>query len=411
MKKLFILASVTAILLGLTACDWVKNDYSAVKPHIEQTLPSTPESEEEPLPIVSNRNELRGAILSFIRNWTERGEILVEKYDGDMNADLSEAIQYATKEDPIGAYAVDFADAEFFGTEASGSITVSIVFRRSAAEINSIVTVNGNDSAYGKIQNVLVSYDTALTLRIRNYEETDFSAYISEYCMEHPDQVLAVPELSAQTYPEQGETRILELHFSYPDTRDEMHLKQESVNTILSSASSYISSGADDFEKVSLLYRFLCGRFSYTVAQEEPTMPAYNLLCDGLAHSRSFSSVFYVECTNSDIPCLLVSGTRGGKTHFWNMVCLNEQYYFVDLMRSIEQDEKEIHLLTAQELMEAGYIWDSASYPATPVLATTADGETEPVHPSIAPETTLPTEPTQSSTEADTGSSSGSEKN
>ena len=406
MKKLLILVWIAAALLGLTACNgWIKNDYLSVTPHVEQPLPSSQIPEEEPLPVATNRNELRGTVLGFIRDWTEHGKILVEYYDGDINADLAETIQYATQEDPIGAYAVDFADAELFGSEESGSIEISIVFRRSAAEIDSIVTVNGNNSAYSKIQNVLVNYDTALTLRIRNYRETDFAAYISEYCLEHPDQVLAVPDFSAEIYPDEGETRILELHFSYPDTRDEMRLKQNSVNTILSSASSYISSGKDEYEKVVLLYRFLCGRFDYTVAEEEPTMPAYNLLCDGLAHSRSFSSVFFAECSNANIQCLLVSGTRGGKACYWNMVRLNEQYYYVDLMRSIELGEKEIRLLSTEEMLELGYIWDSTSYPATPTVSVLPAGDDLPGESSEA-EPTVSVEPTQNTAPPETVNSS-----
>lgn len=406
MKKLLILVWIAAALLGLTACNgWIKNDYLSVTPHVEQPLPSSQIPEEEPLPVATNRNELRGTVLGFIRDWTEHGKILVEHYDGDINADLAETIQYATQEDPIGAYAVDFADAELFGSEESGSIEISIVFRRSAAEIDSIVTVNGNNSAYSKIQNVLVNYDTALTLRIRNYRETDFAAYISEYCLEHPDQVLAVPDFSAELYPDEGETRILELHFSYPDTKDEMRLKQNSVNTILSSASSYISSGKDEYEKVVLLYRFLCGRFDYTVAEEEPTMPAYNLLCDGLAHSRSFSSVFFAECSNANIQCLLVSGTRGGKACYWNMVRLNEQYYYVDLMRSIELGEKEIRLLSTEEMLELGYIWDSASYPATPTVSVLPAEDDLPGESSEA-EPTVSVEPTQNTAPPETVNSS-----
>ena len=406
MKKLLILVWIAAALLGLTACNgWIKNDYLSVTPHVEQPLPSSQIPEEEPLPVATNRNELRGTVLGFIRDWTEHGKILVEHYDGDINADLAETIQYATQEDPIGAYAVDFADAELFGSEESGSIEISIVFRRSAAEIDSIVTVNGNNSAYSKIQNVLVNYDTALTLRIRNYRETDFAAYISEYCLEHPDQVLAVPDFSAEIYPDEGETRILELHFSYPDTKDEMRLKQNSVNTILTSASSYISSGKDEYEKIVLLYRFLCGRFDYTVAEEEPTMPAYNLLCDGLAHCRSFSSVFFAECSNANIQCLLVSGMRGGKACYWNMVRLNEQYYYVDLMRSIELGEKEIRLLSTEEMLELGYVWDSASYPATPTVSVLPAEDDLPGESSEA-EPTVSVEPTQNTAPPETVNSS-----
>lgn len=285
MKRAFVLLLLAA-LLGLCGCEHlVKSDYLSVTPHVEQSLPASEETEEE-LPLtVTNRNELRGTVLSFIRDWTESGTIPVEGYAGDIAADLSETMRYATQEDPVGAYAVDYADAELIGNAEKGSIEISIVFRRSAAEIDAIVTVSGNSGAYRKIRQALANYDTALTLRIRNYTETDFASYIRTYCMEHPEAVGALPMLFAEVYPDVGKTRILELHFSYPNTRDEMRVMLDSVNTILRSASAYIRSGTDDLGRAELLARFLTTRFAYTIADEEPAMPAYDLLCEGKAHS------------------------------------------------------------------------------------------------------------------------------
>lgn len=378
MRKLVFFVIILGLLAGLTACDtWVKDDYLSMSPHVEQSVPPTEPTEEELPPVVTGRNELRGTILSFIRNWTEHGVILVKNYDGDISADLTETLHYIKNEDPIGAYAVDFADAELEGDGRQGSIQVNLVFRRSAAEIDSIVTVSGNNGAYSKIQKVLAAYDTALTLRVRNYQETDFSAYIWDYCVKHPDQVLVIPEISAEVYPQEGETRILELHFSYPGNREDMRAMQNSLSTILSSASAYIRSGQDEAEKASLLYRFLCTRFDYAVEEEEPTAPAYQLLCNGVAHSLSFASVFYAECSTANLNCQMVTGTRNRQTYYWNLLRVGEQYYYVDLMRSITNGETEIHLLTSEELLEEGYFWDLSAYPATPAYTVTEPSEGE----------------------------------
>lgn len=159
-------------------------------------------------------------MLSFVRNWTEQGEIRISGYSGDLTADLTETVRYITQEDPIGAYAVDYADAELRGDAQTGTVEVSIVFRRSAAEIDAIVTVSGVNGAHAKIRQALANFDAALTLRIRSYEDADFSGYIRTYCLEHPDSAMALPEVSAAVYPETGETRILELHFTYSQPRD-----------------------------------------------------------------------------------------------------------------------------------------------------------------------------------------------
>lgn len=368
MKRILALLLLTALLLGLDGCSYmVRQDYLAVKRHVEQSLPETEPTEAEEPTLVTNRNELRGAILSFVRNWTERGSIRVQDYAGDISTDLTEAMTYATKEDPIGAYAVDYADAELRGGASSGVVEVSIVFRRSAAEIDSIVTVSGLTGAYNKIRQALADYDTALTLRIRNYEETDFAAYVRNYCLDHLESVVALPELSAAVYPEEGNTRILELHFTYPASRDELRSMQASVETILDSAAAYVSGGVDQQRRVQLLGRFLLTRFSYTVAQEEPQMPAYDLLYLGIAHSLSFAEVFQYECSRADIDSWLVSGTRNGEPYYWNIVHIQEIYYHVDLMRSVERGEDALTLLSAETLETEGYAWDVEAYPANPL--------------------------------------------
>lgn len=411
MKRFTALFLLLSLLISLTACSgtWVREDSLSVRDHVEQELPEPAPTEEEQPPVVSGRNELRGAVLSFIRDWTEHGTILVRNYEGDISADLSETVRYATEEEPIGAFAVDYADYELRGTAEEGEISLRIVFRRSAAEVDAIVTVNGNNSAFLKIQQALTNFDTALTLRIRNYTPTDFAAYIDQYCIEHPELVPVLPELSAEVYPSEGETRILELHFVYPAEREELRLLKNSVTTTLDSASRYVRTGEDEASRAVLLFRFLTARFDYTVTEEEPTMPAYSLLCQRVAHSLSFASVFYAECLTANLECRIVTGTLNGDTRYWNLLRIDGDYYYVDLMRSIELEETELQLLTQQELEEAGYLWDASAYPATPEPEDTPPEDAEPPvssdTPNVAPSTEATeetTEPTSESTEGTT---------
>lgn len=286
------------LLAGLSACG-ADDSYLSVRPHVEPSIPATETPQQEEPPTAGNRSELRGAMLSFVRNWTEQGEIRISGYSGDLSADLTETVRYITQEDPIGAYAVDYADAELRGDAQTGIVEVSIVFRRSAAEIDAIVTVSGVNGAHAKIRQALANFDAALTLRIRSYEDADFSGYIRTYCLEHPDSAMALPEVSAAVYPETGETRILELHFTYSQPRDTLRSMQAAVNTILDSAAAYVESGTTPRRCAELLARFLLTRFTYTTAEETPDMPAYDLLSSGRAHSLSFASVFYAECTRA----------------------------------------------------------------------------------------------------------------
>lgn len=406
MKRFALLLLLCSLLLCATGCkSWVADSYLSVADHVEQPLPTQESPDSEEPSVVTNRSELRGAVLSLVRNWTESAEFPVRDYDGSISDDLAETVDYVMHSDPVGAYAVDYIDSELIGDGASGTVTLSIVFRRSAAEIDSIVTVSDNDAAYLKIQQALSTYETALTLRIRSYRETDFAAYIRDYCLENPATVLCLPETSADLYPNEGETRILELHFSYPATRDEMRLMLSSTQSIFNSAASYIRSGETDADRAALLFRFLTTRFDYVLGEEASTTPAYDLLCRHIAHSLSFACVFGAECRAAGIDCILVEGTRNGAAHFWNLLYLDGAYYHVDLMRSLERSETELKLLTSRELREAGYVWDETLHPATPEPTTVSTApQPEPTEP---PETQPPTQspthaPTTEPTESPT---------
>ena len=82
MKQFLSAILIMSLLLGLAACsDWSRDEFLSVTPHKEQPVSSDPTEEEVPL-TVTNRSELRGAVLSFIRDWTERGTFLVSGYSG-----------------------------------------------------------------------------------------------------------------------------------------------------------------------------------------------------------------------------------------------------------------------------------------------------------------------------------------
>lgn len=410
MRRYFSLLLCFALVFGLAACDsLIRTEHLSVTPHIEVVAPSSQEEVANTPPVVSDRTELRGAVLSFIRNWTEQGVILIRNYDGEIAVDLEETVRYATQEDPIGAYAVDFIDAELTGSEEEGSVEMSIVFRRSAAEYDAIVTVSGNSSAYEKILQALAAFDVSLTLRIRNYQEADFARFIYQYCLDNPGITPAIPTLSAQVYPKEGESRILELRFSYPVSKEELRLIQGEVQTIMNSASFYVRSGKDEAESAQLLCRFLTTRFSYSPNEDFPQMPAYELLCQGKAHSFSFASVFYAQCLSAGLECHLVAGSRAGIDHYWNLLNIDGRYYHIDLMRNLELEQTELVLLTTQELLEEGYSWEAGAYPAAVEAPEPDEDETVAPTQDQLPDTTEPTTVPSESTEPPTESVSETE--
>ena len=191
------------LLAGLSACG-ADDSYLSVRTHVEPSIPATETRSRRSRPRPATAASCAARCYHLSATGRSRARSASPGYSGDLTADLTETVRYITQEDPIGAYAVDYADAELRGDAQTGTVEVSIVFRRSAAEIGAIVTVSGVNGAHAKIRQALANFDAALTLRIRSYEDADFSGYIRTYCLEHPESAMALPESLGGRLPGDG---------------------------------------------------------------------------------------------------------------------------------------------------------------------------------------------------------------
>ena len=226
---------------------------------------------------------------------------------------------------------------------------------------NTVMRFPETDASSGVLHAAFVATHLTCALESEHLTETDFAAQIRKYCLSNPAQMPVLPEVSASVYPQEGETRILELHFTYSATRDEMRAMQNSVSTLLSSASAYVRAEEAGMERMQRLFRYLIMRISYTAAEEPMDCPAYSLLKERLASSLAFASVVCAECSQSEIPCEIVEGTRDGQSWAWNRIRLGGETYYVDLMRSWELQEADLSLLSREDLLNLGYAWENAS--------------------------------------------------
>ena len=172
-----------------------------------------------------------------------------------------------------------------------------------------------------------------------------------------------------------GESRVVELIFSYQTSRDALRRMQAQVKPVFESAVLYVSGDGDEYQKFSQLYAFLMERFDYK--QETSIRPAYCLLRHGIGDSRAFAQVYAALCRDAGLTCMSVTGTRDGEPWTWNIIRDGEKFYHVDLLRcSADGKYRE----QTDEEME-GYVWDYSEYPAcvgAPLLEQTEPPETHP---------------------------------
>ena len=167
---------------------------------------------------------------------------------------------------------------------------------------------------------------------------------------------MEIPQLSEGIYGT-GEGRVVELNFTYQNSRESLRQMRNQVEAIFDAAEVYVSGDGADYLKLTQLYGFLMERFDYQV--ETSITPAYSLLRHGVGDSKAFAVVYAAMCHQAGLECYVVTGTRNGEPWYWNIVCSDGDSFHVDLLRCREFGG--FRRFSDRDMN--GYVWDYSAYP------------------------------------------------
>lgn len=351
---------VTALILifclFLSGCsNLLDGRYISVTPHTEQGS----YSDESVVVAVSEYSGLLGAMEDLVENGTVSGIISVARYDQENVArDMDKAIVETVTGNPIGAYAVEEIRYELGSNAGQPAIAVSIQYLHDRTEIRKIQHVEDRSQVETAIASALDNCDSGIVLYVNQFEEMDFAQWVLDYALNNPDMVMEVPQVTANLYPETGEERVVELKFSYQNSRDSLRIMQTTVGPLFDAAVIYAGGDSDEEEKFFKLYSFLMGLMQEFHLETSIT-PAYSLLQHSVGDSRAVAIVYNAMCSKTGLECITVTGTRAGEPWYWNIVCCDGVYYHVDLLQ--ENQSEEFSMKSDAEM--TGYVWDFSAYP------------------------------------------------
>ncbi len=379
MRRMICIAAVLCLLL--TGCNWMDGSYSSVTPHKDNTQTSGAAELT-----ASNYVQLQNALVSLVSGGREKGVIYVGGYvQSKVESGMESAVNYIMNQLPLGAYAVESITYELGNSGGKPAFAVEITYRRSLQEIRGIRQVADMRAAGEEILQALANCDASVVLEVASYEETDLAQMVADFGQNYPQLVMEVPQIAVGIYPDSGQTRILELKFTYQNSRDTLRQMQGQVADMFDAAELYVSGASSDHQKIYQLYGFIMERFDYQV--QTSITPAYSLLAHGVGDSRAFAMVYAAMCQQAGLECYIVTGTRNGEPRCWNIVRDGEGYYHVDLLRCSEMGG--FHRFTDGEM--SGYVWDYTAYPACGGYTPEPETE-EPTEEPTEPEETQPEE-------------------
>ena len=351
------IALCLALSLLLTGCSWPGGRYVSVKAH------QTPHQNTQKDGVsAGSYKELVQTLEDMVRTGTENLVIDVVDYPkGNVESGMKMAVRNTMSSFPLGAYAVEDIAFELGTRGGLPALAVTATYRHGYAQIQKIRQVKD----MGKLENLVIqalqTYDDNLVVQVEEYREADFQQMVRSFAQENPATVMEVPVVTENVYGK-GESRMVELTFSYQNSRDSLRQMQVQVEPVFDAAKLYVSGGGGQRRKFSQLYSFLMERFDYTV--ETSITPAYSLLQHGVGDSRAFATVYATMCREAGLECLVVTGTRAGEPWVWNIVLVDGNYQHVDLLRCNEIGRyREL----SDRDME-GYVWDYSAYPECPLV-------------------------------------------
>ena len=377
MKKLRCMALLAALCALFSACSrFVPSSYTRVSAHSQ----TKSEQADADVVNVSDYAGLRRAIRDFVRGGVEHGVIRVQQYANDsLEDDLAAAAYSVAREDPVGAYAVDYMTHECTQIVSYYEIHVDIAFRKTQTPLSQIPYVGGQTELERLLHEAMDGYDPVLTI-YAGYaglgQEPDYTELAQAYYEENLGRLMALPQITVENYPQGGKPRIVELTFSYPEDARTLESMAQQVADTLSAASVYVRFRESPWEKMQLLYSYLTERFSYT--EQSSQTPIYALLCEGAASSWSMAQSWALLCREAGLDCQVVKGLRGSEDYWWNEISLDGMWYHIDLMQDV-LNQTGLQLRYDEDM--AGYYWDTQAYPACPAPeepAYPAAGEEDP---------------------------------
>lgn len=343
-----------ALSLLLTGCGWLDGSYLSVTPHQQQR-----QNAQTEVISASNYSELIEALETIIAEGTEMAAINVADYPASaLERGVEMATDHVMAYDAVAAYAVKQINCELGASVGQPAVAVTIDYHHGRAEIQQIRKVRDSREAQKIVAEALEGFEPGIVLLVEEYEVRDYTQFVQDYAQENPQTVMETPQVTEAVYGSGG-SRVVELVFTYQNSRDSLRRMQTQVQPVFDSAVLYVSGDDADRQKYAQLYAFLMERFDYKL--ETSITPAYSLLRHGVGDSRAFATVYAAMCRDAGLECLVVTGTHAGEPWTWNLVLDDGQYYHVDLLRCSESGG--FREFPDAEMGE--YVWDYSMYPAS----------------------------------------------
>lgn len=366
----------------------LERSYEVSTPHVDKPVTG----EDDAYIRVENYRELVDAILHLVLDRAQEGTIRLYDYTGDVESDLSAACMEVAAEDPVGAYAVEYIKHEYTRVISYYQASISIRYRRSQAQMESMVNAIGISGLRVQLREALAQFEDEAVLRVSSFngDEQTVEDIIKALYYEDPSSAMGFPKAEVFLYPAGGSPRVVEVLFTWPAPSWELRQRQRALQrqaeelsdpTVQPTPTPQDTSDpqvtpdtqatpmpGDSRELAALeALNALLGACVYAV---DGGSTPYDALVGGMANDQGMALAFLLLCQAREVPCSFTEGTLSDRPRSWVQIKLTDgSPRYLDPAAGGG-------LFTAVELYLQGYRW--AGQPTEEELAALPAVQEEP---------------------------------
>ena len=291
---------------------------------------------------INDRAELTDAIAVMVRAGVESDTLLISDYEGALDSDLEELTAGLTERDPYGVYAVSSLVFKQVSILSRTELAVSIQYSRTAREIAAVAEAPTAEDLALRITESLETFSAGGTFYLNNVSVSDPAGLVEKCWLQDPCAAVGLKSFAVASYPEAGDTRILDVTLEYLDTPAALRRMGQDVRRAAEAVCSEFS-GETDREKADFVYAYLRDNVIYdtdamrvvseTGGRQARTSlyTAYGALLEGRAAQSGIALAAGALCRQLGLETMVLSGTLDGEPYVWLVVLLDGALMHLDV--------------------------------------------------------------------------------
>ncbi len=302
-----------AALMALTGCaGMLERDYTTAVLHVENPPPQGDAAYR-----VESYPALCAALLSYVEEGMEEGLLrFPTTYGGNLTVDLGKAKERLLTEEPLGAYAVEDMEFRVSRIISYYEVELEVTYRLGREEIRTLKEVDGPLELDGLLEETLEERNEQVTALIEGCplgQEGYLTEAMERAYVACPAVALGRPEVTATTWPETGDRRVVQLELAYPEKTSRLTWIVEPLRR---RAETLAAATQPTYERVYATLQGCC------VYDPEVGNTVADALVVGKAGQEGMALAFKLLCDKKNLPCRVehsgglwyVSWQSGGET-------------------------------------------------------------------------------------------------